>query len=171
MENNQSSFLVAASKIISAIFDQAIFVALLLFITLYLFYKKRKKEAICLIFLTAISFSLEQLIKIVTQRVRPLNAVVFEKTFSFPSGHALMAVIFIGTLVYLFEHHIKSNKRRNFLTIISVLLIILISSTRIYMNVHWFTDVLAGFALGIFLLMSYIIIIQHTDIFKTKQSL
>ena len=170
VENHQSSFLLTISKIISDIFEPAIFIFLLLIITFYLFQKKRKKEAICLIFLTVVSFSLEQLIKIVTQRIRPLNAAVLEKTFSFPSGHAIMAIIFFGTLVYLFENHIKSHKKRNFLTILSVLFITLISSTRIYLNVHWFSDVLASFALGTFLLISYIIIIQHTDIFKTKQS-
>ena len=109
-----------------------------------------------------------ELIKIVLQRTRPINALVIERTFSFPSGHALMAIIFFGILIYLFEHHIKEKRNKSLLTASAVILVILISLSRVYLGVHWFSDILASFALGTFLLVLYIIILSHTDIFKTN---
>jgi len=166
--DNQASFLIKLSKIVSSIFEPAIFIVFLLLIIIFLYGKKRKKEAFSIGILTLITFSLGELIKIVLQRTRPINALVIERTFSFPSGHALMAIIFFGILIYLFEHHIKEKRNKSLLTASAVILVILISLSRVYLGVHWFSDILASFALGTFLLVLYIIILSHTDIFKTN---
>lgn len=168
MAYNQAPFLINFSKVISSIFKPEIFITLLFLITIYLYIKKRKREALSLGFLTAITFSIGELIKIILQRARPLNALVIERTFSFPSGHTLMAIIFFGIFVYLLGRHIRKKKNKLLLTASSTILVIFISLSRIYLGVHWFTDVLASYAIGIFLLVLYIIILSRTDIFKTN---
>lgn len=156
--------LVAASKIISYVFDPIVFILYFLIIIGILFYKKRKMEGISLVVLTLISAGLLELIKEIVQRPRPLDALLIDTSSSFPSGHALMAVVFFGTLFYLFEHHLKSSKTKVSLTVLATLVVLIISLSRIYLNVHWISDVLGSFMLGIFLLVSFILVVHKIHI-------
>lgn len=88
--------------------------------------------------------------KIILQRPRPelLNLISRPNSYSLPSGHALLAVCFFGMLGYfLFKYF-----RKKYLKIISICLalsiIILIGLSRIYLGVHYLSDVLAGWYLG-----------------------
>jgi membrane-associated phospholipid phosphatase len=168
MDSHHYSPLVFISKIISGIFEPVVFAILFLLIIIHLFYKKRKKEANALAFLTFITFAFLELIKLIVHRARPVNSLVTESTFSFPSGHALMAVVFFGMLLFLFEHHIHKKKTKILLTILDVLLILMIGISRIYLNIHWFSDVIASFALGSSLIVFYMLKINSTNIFKRR---
>ncbi len=90
------------------------------------------------------------ILKHIVQRPRPLfsNDLVFEKSFSFPSGHAFAAVAFYGLLAYFLICATKNRFLKIFSVIVCVLLALTIGISRIYLGVHWPTDVLAGFALG-----------------------
>jgi undecaprenyl-diphosphatase len=168
MQNSRSEFITSLSKTVSTIFEPAIFIILLFLVSGYLFFKKRKKESTSLIILTALTFALGQLIKVLVQRPRPINSIISETGFSFPSSHALMAVIFFGILIYFFEHHISSKMIKQSLILFVTLIVLFIGLSRAYLNVHWFSDVLAGFFLGIFLLVLYILIISRTNIINTR---
>jgi len=93
------------------------------------------------------------IIKELIQRTRPFNTLIQETSFSFPSGHATIAVVFFGGLVFLFT---KRNKILNY-TLASIL-ILFTGFTRIYLRVHWLTDVTIAFILGILILSTAIII-------------
>lgn len=86
--------------------------------------------------------------KILVHRSRPAESVYFESSFSFPSGHATAAAALFGFLLYFCWKIIDSWKRRLQLSFIIIALIALIGFSRIYLGVHYLSDVLAGFLLG-----------------------
>jgi membrane-associated phospholipid phosphatase len=93
---------------------------------------------------------LDLLLKTWFARPRPVfaNPITVALYYSFPSGHATMSVITYGLLAYF----LYAVLRRAWMRVISaaalILLILAIGVSRIYLGVHYFTDVLAGFAIG-----------------------
>ena len=90
------------------------------------------------------------LLKTCFHRHRPPGSLVEGITnYSFPSGHSFMSVAFYGLLIWLSVIYVKNNLLR--LTIIAFLslLILTIGFSRIYLRVHYATDVIAGFSLGL----------------------
>src|SRR5678810_1097061 len=86
---------------------------------------------------------------------------VIEKVggYSFPSGHALIGVVFYGLVIFVIWHEVKQKWLKIALTIFFVLFILLISFSRIYLRVHYASDVIAGIAVGfIWLVLSLNII-------------
>lgn len=125
-----------------------IFLAMILFVALFLMREKR------IMFLTAVSmgggYILETLLKIAIHRARPENIIVIENSFSFPSAHSVMSVIFFALLIYSFIGDIKNRTWKGIFFCICAAFPLLIGFSRIYLGAHWFTDVLGGFSLGLF---------------------
>ncbi|MET1177517.1 phosphatase PAP2 family protein [Peribacillus simplex] len=91
---------------------------------------------------------LNEWIKNHIKRVRPENHLMEIAGFSFPSGHAMVGLIFFSMVAYLIMKEIKGNSLKWAVGIGFVSLILLIGVSRIAMKVHFPTDILAGFALG-----------------------
>lgn len=91
---------------------------------------------------------LHYLLKILIGRVRPEAAELIESTPSFPSGHSTMAIIFFALLLFYVIPDLKYKSLRKPLKSLSILLMILIPFSRIYLGLHWFSDVIAGAILG-----------------------
>lgn len=70
-------------------------------------------------------------------------------TFSFPSGHSLMSLCFYGVVAYLVSVHVDSPRWRFTLRACGVVMVLLVGISRIYLGVHYPSDVLAGFAAGL----------------------
>lgn len=96
-------------------------------------------------------------------RARPDAALHLVKQggFSFPSGHSVTSVIFYGLSIYLLNKHCKNDKLRRILTVICGFLALTIGPSRIYVGVHWPTDVLAGWCIGGAVLMVSICILER----------
>jgi membrane protein DedA with SNARE-associated domain/membrane-associated phospholipid phosphatase len=100
------------------------------------------------------------LVKFIIQRPRPENTFVMAEGPSFPSGHAVIAIIFFSLLLYVFKDDIKNRLLRYIFIIVNIILFILVGFSRVYLNVHWFSDILAGFSLGLFWLTLLILLFK-----------
>ena len=99
----------------------------------------------------------QYILKFVFQRNRPIGINLVEETsYSFPSGHSLTAMAFYGFIIYLIY---KSNLKYKKIYVIALsILILLIGLSRVYLGVHFITDVLGGFTFSLF----YVIIFINT---------
>ena len=136
-------------------FGGAIFVISLT--TILFFVIKDKKIGISIITNLGIVTILNQIIKFIMQRPRPTEFRIIEETgYSFPSGHSITSMVFYGYLVYLTYKYINNKKIKIPLIIFLILLIPTIGLSRIYLGVHYASDVLCGFLLGIIYLILFI---------------
>lgn len=104
-------------------------------------------------------------IKHIIQRPRPEDILhlVNEGGFSFPSGHSITSMFVYGMLLYLIQTHVRNRKLRAALSIIAAIGIVLVGPSRIYLGVHYPTDVLAGWCLGFAALMFGIEILKRVE--------
>ena len=100
-------------------------------------------------------FGRETLLKEVFHRTRPdlVPALAREATFSFPSGHATMATVFFGGLAALVFHVTPARLPRTAAAVGASLVIGSVAFSRIYLGVHWLTDVAGGILIGLFWVM------------------
>jgi membrane-associated phospholipid phosphatase len=118
-------------------------------IAYFLFIKKHKWHSIKIPAIALSSLGLMFLLKGLFDRERPTVPLLFEaKGLSFPSGHALMSVTFYGLLIYMVFKTVKNPALKWTLISLLVLLIIIIGSSRVYLRVHYATDVIAGYCIG-----------------------
>ncbi len=135
-----------------------------------LIYKKKWYNSLLLFFSMAGGLFFELLIKQIIQRARPENALINVSGYSFPSGHATMAVIFFSLLIYSFKDDIKNITLRNLFIFGNIALFLMIGISRIYLNVHWFSDVIAGLSLGLFWLTLLILVFKVVVSWKKRKS-
>lgn len=103
------------------------------------------------------------LIKNLVMRLRPENAFIDAVGYSFPSGHAVAATIFFTLLIYFFIVKIKSMHTRELLISVCVIIILLVSFSRVYLGVHWLSDVFAGIGLGLFWTTFVILTLKYAN--------
>ena len=99
---------------------------------------------------------LNQTLKFLLQRPRPIEfQIIQEKGYSFPSGHSMVSMAFYGFLIYLIYHFIKNKTIKvSFITLLGFC-IIMVGISRMYLGVHYTSDVIAGFCLSIAYLIVY----------------
>lgn len=117
---------------------------------LLLLLSQKEKIAALWLFLNMILAGgvLNYLMKLVYSRQRPsLEHLVTENSFSFPSGHAMSSMLFFGTIIFLL-FQMKNKNLRYLLQGLGVLCLILIGLSRIYLGVHYVSDILGGWLLG-----------------------
>jgi undecaprenyl-diphosphatase len=115
------------------------------------------------------SISLNLVLKNFYNRPRPLLPLVSASGLSFPSGHAMISASFYGLLIYLVYTHVQRLAWRWLLIGFLVCLILLIGLTRIYLRVHYATDVLAGFTAGIVWLLIAIPLLRRLETLIKKR--
>jgi len=115
----------------------------------FLFIKKNNWIAIKVILVSLGSVLLLYLLKFYFRRIRPAHPVHEAASgYSFPSGHSMSAVTFYGLIICLFVSQIKDKRIKWLCTIFLSMLILAIGFSRIYLRVHYASDVLGGFAIG-----------------------
>lgn len=126
---------------------------IILFITI-----KNKKTGLLVGANLIIITILNQALKIIVQRPRPTEYRIINETgYSFPSGHSMVSMAFYGFLIYLIYKNIKNKYLKISLMLILSILIIMIGISRIYLGVHYTSDVCAGFLVS----LSYLIIYMN----------
>ena len=153
-----SDFTTSIAKFITN-FGGAIFL-IVLTITLILLIKNKKIGFSIFLNLTFATI-LNQLLKRILQRPRPTEfRIVEESGYSFPSGHSMVSMAFYGYLIYLIYKYIE-NKYIKWRSIIMLsILICSIGISRIYLGVHYTSDVLGGFLISISYLIIYISVVN-----------
>ena len=98
-------------------------------------------------------------------RDRPDEALhlVTEVGYSFPSGHTMFAVAFYGFLIYMLWNSNRKKPTQISLTIVGAVLILLISYSRIYLGVHYASDVIGGLCVATGYLMIYLYVVSRTN--------
>lgn len=132
-------------------------------LTIILFIIIKNKKIGFLIGINLITITiLNQLFKFILQRPRPTEYRIINETgYSFPSGHSMISMAFYGFLIYLIYKYVKNKKLKYIsITLISIL-IIFIGISRIYLGVHYTSDVLAGFLFSISYLIIYILVANN----------
>lgn len=128
---------------------------------LYLLYRRHWWELFTLFLVVGFGGSLLVILKLFFHRPRPMPQMVVAHGYSFPSAHSFAAMLVYGFLIYTTWKFIKSKALRFIIFSLSVLLIILVGISRVYLNVHWLTDVLGGYAAG-FAWLTFSIIMVNT---------
>ncbi len=157
-----SDFVTPIAKFITnfggAIFLSIATIALLLLI-------KNKKIGLSIFSNIVIITILNQLLKRILRRPRPTEFRIVEETgYSFPSGHSMVSMAFYGYLIYLIYRYIENKYIKWLLIVLLSILICLIGISRIYLGVHYTSDVLGGFLLSISYLVVYISLIKNLKI-------
>ena len=135
----------------------------LIFLTAVLFVIiKNKKIGASIIANLSFAAILNTLLKNVLQRPRPTeHRIIDESGYSFPSGHSMVSMAFYGFFIYLIYKYVKNKYLKWIVITILSLLICSIGISRIYLGVHYASDVLAGFLVAISYLIVYVSIIKN----------
>jgi undecaprenyl-diphosphatase len=151
---------------VSFIFDTYILLAITLAISAFLFLRSYQGESLLLLGSMGGDTVLVATFKSLVHSPRPSNGLVANSGFSFPSGHTTGSIVFCGLITYFVWQHWKTPKPRALLVTLSVTISSIVSFDRLYLNVHWFSDVLGGVMLGLSWLTFSILIFQ---ILKTNR--
>lgn len=149
-----SDFATPIAKFITN-FGGAIFLITLTVILFILI--KNKKIGLSIFSNLVIITVLNQLLKRILQRPRPTEFRIIEETgYSFPSGHSMVSMAFYGYLIYLIYKYVKNKYVKWILIVLLSILICSIGVSRIYLGVHYTSDVLGGFLVSISYLVLFI---------------
>lgn len=141
---------------------------LLLLLTLFVLHHKTKAWKIPLIGLSALGWM--YLLKFIFGRERPLLPLIEVSGYSFPSGHALNSLVFYGLVICMIQIYVNSKWVKTAFTIVLALLITAIGISRVYLGVHYLTDIIAGFCIGIIWLYTVLRITKFDECYSKSFS-
>ena len=148
-----------AMEIVSLVINPAVLFTTSLVSSLILFKRGKRKSSLVFVIGVGGSSLLSDLLKNIFVRTRPIPSLTSMMGYSFPSGHATTSAAFFLLMIYFFKNRFKSRYSRALFIILNVLLFSLVGFSRIYLNMHWTSDVVAGFALGL-LWASFVVLVS-----------
>ncbi len=115
-------------------------------------YQKHKRAVVLFLIGMAGELLLDITLKLFFKRARPepFFGYTLPSSYSFPSGHALGSICFFGILAWLITARIENKIGKTLIWLTAIFLILSIGISRIYLGVHYPSDVLAGFSTGLF---------------------
>jgi undecaprenyl-diphosphatase len=158
-------------KLITELSNTKTILIIAIILTILVSYLKNIKVAALIPVNLGIIAIINQILKFIFQRPRPNGFRLIEiGGFSFPSGHAMASTAFYGLLIYLAYKLIKNKTIRNILIVINILIIIGIGISRIYLGVHYCSDVIVSICISLIYLILYIKIINKYKILEKSQN-
>ena len=143
------AFLTTFFKLVTSFIDPLGIIIWVSALVLFFIYKKWKLEAALLVGNLVLHGILIKLIKFVYQRSRPsILHLVEEGGYSFPSGHSMATAIVIGTLIIIVQQRMQNQHIKRLVQGLLLLFILTIMASRVYLGVHYPTDVIGGALLG-----------------------
>lgn len=145
-------------------FGSTIFMVVLCVLLLVLFIILKKNIYGYIISGTLIfSTIMNNVIKVIIRRERPIYMIVKETTFSFPSGHTMASVSMYGILIYLINKSNTNKKLKIILSIILGMIPLMVATSRIYLGAHYFSDILGA------IMLATIVLLISTKYIKDKK--
>ena len=143
-------FLTLLFRAITHLIDIPIIITWVLIVA-FIFYRKQwKMESFLMLGNLALAGILIVTFKNIYQRPRPeILHLVEEKGFSFPSGHSLAVTIMVGTLIVIFSQRIKDKLWKRIVQILLGFYLLSVLVSRVYLGVHYPSDVLASLCVGL----------------------
>jgi len=118
---------------------------------------KKKKIPLLICLNLILSYAINATAKLIFTRPRPSGINLIEESgFSYPSGHAMISMAYFGFIAYLIYKNCKNNITKTLIIITLIITILTIGFSRIYLGVHYLSDVIGGFLLSIIYLIIYI---------------
>jgi undecaprenyl-diphosphatase len=154
----RSSPLTFTAKGIAFAFDTQSLAILSVITAAFLFVKNRRAEGLLLLGAMGGEALLVSFMKTAVQSPRPLGGLVSASGFSFPSGHTAGSVVFCGVLAFFAWRYWASMRARISIGVGVVALSSVVDFSRVYLSVHWFSDVVGGVMLGLFWLFFAILV-------------
>jgi membrane protein DedA with SNARE-associated domain/membrane-associated phospholipid phosphatase len=150
IHEHSTPWLDATMRLVTHAGDAAIVILVTLALAwFFLRHYQRRREGLSILIAMISGFALNNIFKIAFQRERPdlWEMIARPQTYSFPSGHAMVSMAVYGSAAYLLEAAFP--RYRWGFRILAAVLVLLIGASRVYLGVHWPSDVLAGFAAGL----------------------
>jgi len=145
---NKVPFLTDFFHFFTRVFDVGFyFFVLVLVAMIFIYYYKNLRVALFFLCTLLITGLIVLVLKYLFGISRPDGGVISVLGNSFPSYHATIATVFFSSLYYLFKDKMKENSK-SYVLVICGLLILIVSLSRVYLGVHWFSDIVGGVALG-----------------------
>ncbi|WP_240464324.1 phosphatase PAP2 family protein [Paenibacillus apiarius] len=146
VQSFESPGLTKVMELFSTIGSTKSSIIIAVFVMLFLFFALgHRMELIFLCFVLGGSAAMNLLLKLVIHRERPIAHRLIEETgYSFPSGHTMGAIALYGALAFLLWRHIASRPGRLFLLASSCAMIAMIGLSRVYLGVHYPSDIIGG---------------------------
>ncbi len=145
----RDAFLTGAMAFFTALLQPMVIIPLSALLFFVLLRMKRGRAAAVFAVSMTLGFLADTAFKVLVHRARPEGALLTVAGYSFPSGHAAMSTIFFGFLLWAYKDEIIGPARRWLFIAVMALLPFFVGLSRIYLGVHWTSDVLAGWALGV----------------------
>jgi membrane-associated phospholipid phosphatase len=146
---DRNAGLTSVAVVVTTIGSTVAMAVLAVVVGAWCWWRGRRADAVLAIGAMAVASLLFRVLKLVLERTRPPVAdhLVPVSNESLPSGHATMSIVVIGTLVVLAWSG-RSVVERTAMVAAAALWVGAVGATRVYLGVHWLSDVLAGWAVG-----------------------
>ena len=166
ISNHTTPFGIKLATFVSDIGSPQSFLLITVAFCLLFWLHKKPYHLMQFIITLAIGSLVVYLIKIFIARPRPIGALVDLSGYSFPSGHATIATLFCFMIVFAYKDHFKNYILKFLFILFFIITALAISFSRIYLSVHYLSDVVVGILLG--LLISSISVFIFENFFKKE---
>jgi membrane-associated phospholipid phosphatase len=157
----QSGTLTTIAEGIALIFDTTSLLIISLMISGVLFLKNYKAQGLLLLGAMGGDALIVSALKVLEHVARPTNNILFDNGFSYPSGHSAGCVVFGGVLAYFAWRHWQSMRSRALIMVGMGAVVGVVGFDRVYLNVHWLSDVFGGWLFGAFWLSFVVFVFRQ----------
>ena len=157
--STMSEFMSSFMRVMTFCGSTVFMICLCAFLFFVFLLKKHKKTAFSTAGILIVSTIINNVIKWIIRRPRPVYMIVEESSFSFPSGHMMASVTLYGFLIYLISKSQMKTLYKVIFNTLLVVLIILIGTSRIYLGAHFASDILGGAMMS----LSILFLFAHLD--------